>query len=90
MKILHNVMMTVHCVIYDDNVMMIVHYVLTKLPLCYNDLRGGGAENNKVAKFWKITYIHTCYKRSYTLSIKKSFYLLMLKLNAVVCSPFFK
>ena len=70
MKILHNVMMTVHYVIYDDNVMMIVHYVMTKLPLCYNDLRGGRAEKNKVAKFWKITYIHTCYKRSYTLSIK--------------------
>ena len=77
MKILHNVMMivhyvlmTVHYVIYDDNVMMIVHYVMTILPLCYYGLRGGEAEKNKVAKFWKFTYIHTCYKRSYTLSIK--------------------
>ena len=48
MKILHNVM-------------MIVHYVMTILPLCYNGLRGEGAEKNKVAKFWKITDIHASY-----------------------------
>ena len=68
MKILHNVimivhyvLMTCHYVIYDDNVMMIVPCVMTILPLCYNGLRGEGAEKNKGAQFWKITYIHTCY-----------------------------